>query len=293
MPILPNGTTKTFKPPTGGSPRGWSFISTSIECWRKWAYRYVFNLFPVKVHDALNLGSAYHALMEGKTLEEVAKLFPDHVTDAKTLQDRRMKGPPLPANSEAVIEQEFELFDGLMTSKPDRIEKSNGKTIVRDFKTASSLSENDEMAWNVDGGILGECLAAETDTALVDIVLKYQPKTGSGVKVVIVKLTDEKRDILHATVRDFWEQAEQRTKLLARMKGKTVDLDHAFPRQLKSCVGKYGPCPYYARCWSKGSMESMQYKLVEDAPRKWAEYGAGLSWQKALDTAFAVGKKDV
>lgn len=295
MPILPNGSSTKVEAPSGGSPRGWTFISTSIECWRKWAFRHVYGLYPVETSDALLLGSAYHALMEGKTLQEVSAAYPKHVGTAVELQRRRLAGPPLPANSEAVIEKEFNIFNGLMTSKPDRLEKQNGKVIVRDFKTASSFSDSDEEAWGADGGILGECIAGKTDTAIVDIVLKYQPKSGGGVKLVTVKLTKEKELVLKETVRNFWQQAEERVKQAAKPgKGDlNAVLANAFPQQLKSCVGKYGKCPYYARCWQKGTADSMLYRSSDEPPFRWAKHAGGIDWQKHLDKAYELGKKGV
>lgn len=288
MPILPNGASFQSSSIAGGSPRGWSFISTALTCWRWWALRYVFGLRPAETADALLLGSAYHAFMEGKSEAEVTREFPEHASDAKQLFERRKKGPPLPANSEVVIENEFSIFDGLMTSKPDRIERHAGKTIVRDFKTSSFFSENDEDSWGIDGGILGECVAANTDTALVDIVLKYQPKTGPGVKVVKVTLTPEKHGALRSQVDQFWTDAEWRVKTAAKLK--TLD---AFSQNLKGCIGKYGPCPYYARCWKRGQPESMMYRLPEQPPRNWATYGPGITWGKALEAVNAKLKKEV
>lgn len=286
MPILPNGVTSEVAAPSGGSPRGWTFISTGIECWRKLAFQHVFGLIPYKKADALLLGAAYHLFQEGKSMAEVVRAFPDHAVDGHILFLRRQKGPPLPKlGASVIVEKEFTIFGGLMTSKPDRIEQRNGKPIVRDFKSAATFSEHDDEYWNADGGILGECIAAGTDKAIVDIVRKYEGKSGPDTKLVEVTLTPEKEHALLNVVKQFWADFEWRTKEVAKRKELT-----AYSQNLKACVGKYGPCPYYARCWKKGKPESMHFKLVEPN-RRWANHAGGIDWQKALDKAFDVGRK--
>lgn len=298
MPILPAGVTSpaAFKPPSGGSPRGWTFISTAMTCWYRWAQQHVFGLHSLQVSPALGLGSAYHAFMEGKVTAEVARDFPQHVDAASLLADRRKRGPPLPEGPDVVVEKEFPIFKGWMTSKPDRIEKHGEKVVVRDFKTASNLSEHDEENWNIDGGILGECMAAKTDTAVVDIIVKYPPKSGVGVKLVNVTLTPEKERVLRNAVMEFWREAEERTAVVARADPRDVkDIitsPKAFVQNLKGCVGKYGPCPYYARCWSKGKPESMFYAQVQPEWR-WAKYKPAITWMKSLEAAYEKGRKHV
>ena len=293
MPITPNGEenapdVQLVPAPSGGTPRGWTFIGTGFECWLKWAYKYVFGLSPAKKSPALDLGSAYHMLMEGKSFEETEAAFPGFITEAKRLFEVRKKGPPLPPNTKAIIEKAFSIFDGRMTSKPDRIEKSGNRHLARDFKTAFTHSEHDELVWNVDGGILGECIAADTDTALVDIVTKRE-NASVGTKIVTAKLTPTKRFVLEQMVDAFWQQAEERTKQLAKVKKPTrEDVFKAFMPNLKGCVGKFGPCPYYQRCWGQPP-ESMLYKHTEP-PREWAEFSPVIKWRKALDTAYAKAK---
>lgn len=194
----------------------------------------------------------------------------------------------MPTNDVSIIEKEFDIFDGLMTSKPDRIEtQKNGRVVVRDFKTASQLSENDEENWNVDGGILGECMAGQTDTAIVDIIVKYEPKSGNGIKLVTVTLTPEKQVALHDTVAQFWADAQWRTKEAAKLGSL-----QPFSKNLKACSGKYGLCPYYARCWGKGKPESMLYRFSAEKPWRWALHAGGIKWQKALETVYTKLKKE-
>lgn len=286
MTIKANGAAD-FKAPTGGSPRGWSFIGSASECWTRWAYRYVYGLYPATTPDYFDLGSAYHALQEGKTVDEVKALYPEHLEEAQRLLKQRQKGPPLPPAKS--IEETVVLFGGLMTSKPDRVEQSGTRTIVRDFKTAAMFSKNDEQAWGVDGGILGECIAGETDTALVDIVSKqYDAKVPT--KIVTVKLTPEKRTALERTVKQFWGEAEQRTRSVAAAKPTRDLVLSVYTQNLKGCVGKYSVCPYYARCWERGSQASMLYKQSTEPPRNWAEFKPAISWRKALDTAYSKTK---
>jgi hypothetical protein len=257
----------------GGSPRGWSFISTGLACWRKWFFQYVLGLYPTKPSDALSLGAAFHMYMEGRPTEEVAAAFPEYAVEAKRLADaRRAKGPPLPPA--VCVEKEFVILDGYMTSKPDRIEMRGDKPIVRDFKTSYALSEKDEETWNVDGGILGECIAADTDECLVDITSKRQ--SAPEVKVVKVTLTPAKREALASAVQLFWREAEARVTRLAKdLSPKSPEaFDVHAPRSLASCVGKYGTCPYYARCWGRPP-ESLLYYYSEEPPNRWVEMEQG------------------
>lgn len=259
MPILPPGTKKPALE-VGGSPRGWSFIGTGLSCWRKWAFKYLVGLNPAATKDYFDLGSAYHALMEGRGTSEVMRMYPNHIEAAVELQQARLKkGPPL---SEALaVEREHILFNGKMTSKPDREEEGR----IRDFKTAMTFSDNDEAAWNVDPGILGECLAAGVSEGIVDIVSK-RVDSDKRVKLVTVKLTAEKVHALQSMVNDFWETLERRVKKAA---GSPVPAaPNAFPMALNACVGKYGKCDYYDRCHGKPP-ESMLYRLSETPPRLW------------------------
>jgi len=292
MAIIPNGS-KSFVAPTGGSPRGWSFIGAALDCWSRFAKRYVYGLYPLITPDYFDLGSAYHALQEGKSEAEVGRLYPEHLVEAKRLVAVRAKGPPMPPLSKVVAEKELPIFGGLMTSKPDRIEKSGTRHIVRDFKTSFMFSKNDEQHWGVNGGLLGECIAGDTDTALADIVTKREDAQ-VGTKMVTVKLTPDKRAVLEYTVQRFWKDLEARTKLLAKAKKPTPQhVMEAFTPNMNACVGKYSVCAYYARCWEKGTAESMQYVMSEKPPRNWAEYKPVITWREQLDAAYEKTKRMV
>ena len=297
MPILPNEV-KSFKAPTGGSPRGWTFISTGLNCWRSFFYRYIVGLFPVKPADALLLGSAYHLFHEGEDFKTVEGKFPGYALEAQKMFDLRMqKGPPMPGvgDEAVVVEKEFSIFGGLMTSKPDRIEGKGASVIVRDFKSAMTFSENDELMWNTDGGIIGECIAGKTSKAIVDIQKKVKPREdgslpdGPYTKIVTVRLTDEKVEALKTSVEFFWQELEARV-LYVSTDVNGGSLNTHFPKNLKGCVGKYGPCPYYARCWKRGSAESFLYKHA-GPPRNWAKYKPAVKYMKALDKVAEMGMK--
>jgi hypothetical protein len=259
MPIAPKGEKPTTSAPTGGSPRGWSFIG-SAKCWRRWALKHLVGVRPATTKDYFALGSAYHALMEGQTDATVRAAYPDQYEQAKELHQTRMKkGPPL--GKALAVEAEHAIFGGLMTSKPDREEQG----LIRDYKTAMMFSDNDDAAWNVDPGILGECVAANVERASVDIISK-RVDASKRVKLVEVTLTETKRHALEVLVNDFWEQVEYRVKKAA---GKDPKLAaNAFPMNLGDCVGKYGQCEFYARCHGRPP-ESLLYKVAEEPPRTW------------------------
>lgn len=245
----------------GGTARGWSFISTALVCWRLWLMKYLFHLYPAKSQAHFGLGSAYHAIHEGVPEPEIAAAFPEHIVEAKRLVAVRMKdGPPLPAAVEKEVQHT--ILEGKMTSKPDRVE--SGKKVIRDFKTAANFSEWDEEIWNTDGGILGEILAVGAERALVDIVRKTKESASPTknrtpqVKVVSVKMTPEKKRALTAIVTDFWTQLRMRMAQLEAARETAGDdpealataVDTAFPPNIKAgCVGRYGPCSHFDRCW--------------------------------------------
>ncbi|MDE2022387.1 MAG: hypothetical protein KGI71_05765, partial [Patescibacteria group bacterium] len=271
----------------GGTPRGWTLIS-SEECARRLFLRYVIGLYKAEPQDHFSVGSSYHAFMEGKSAAEVEKVFgKKHATEGARLANiRRTQGAPL-AQATAV-EKQSTILGGLMTSKPDREELVNGKRVVRDFKTAMMLSsrvdgvDKDERYWNVNGGIIGECLAADTDTALVDIVRKTPGSPST--KLVVVKVDRRKAEALKAHAAEFWRQLEERLgelagkdRVIAKWVLKQMDekalrearelLNATFPPSLTACVGKY-ECDYYDRCFGSPPA-SLMFKLGATVPRKW------------------------
>lgn len=251
--------------PSGGTPRGNSFISAAASCWWLWALRYLGGIVPTKARPPLDFGSAYHAVLEGQDVEAIRAWAPDYVDAAVALvAQRRREGPPLP--SPTAIEETHTIFEGLMTSKPDREELVDGKRVVRDFKTTMRFSKTDEAYWAIEPGIIGEMVAHDTDTALVDVIRKL-PGTDSNVRIFTVRLTPQKKAALQGAVVDFWQQVLWR---LSRVKKRPTEatIREVFPKQLKSCVGKYGPCDYYERCWGTG----LGHLLYETRPRSaWAK----------------------
>ncbi len=280
MDILPKGA-EAEPQAVGGSPRGASFLNATA-CWYAWALKYLAGYLPLAHADYFDLGSAYHALMEGQSADAVRSMFPEQLEDAALLHARRIKGPPL--GNAVAKEKEVVLFDGLLTSKPDRVEKgADGRPFARDYKTAAHFSKHDEKSWGVDVGILGEIASTakvknpETldgelqlpHHGIVDIISK-SATTAPFVKLVRVELTLEKYAALEHYVRDVWSKLTLKLTVLAKFGKKADPRDGAkvFPRNLSKCMGEYGPCPYYAHCWGK-LPESAMFKFAKEPPRRW------------------------
>jgi hypothetical protein len=66
-------------------------------------------------------------------------------------------------------------------------------------------------------------------------------------------------------VTDFWQELRTRLMLAADTQERVMV---QFPQNLTGCVGKYGPCEYYARCWGKPP-ESLLY--TETGLGRWAK----------------------
>lgn len=274
MDILPKGADPEPQS-IGGSPRGASFLK-STACWYAWALRYLVGYLPLARADYFDLGTAYHALMEGRSAEEVRQEYPDHLEEAFKLYKQRVGGPPIgPALAK---EKEVVLFGGLLTSKPDRVEKgSDGRPFARDYKTAAHFSKHDEASWGVDLGILGEVAStAEMPNGervfphygIVDIISKSASKP-PFVKLVRVELSFSKYAALESTVRGIWGEIQHRVIGLARaVKSDVHAPSKLFPRDLTKCMGEYAPCPYYAHCWGK-LPDSVMYKFAKNPPRRW------------------------
>lgn len=280
MPITKDSA-PTAAPPPGGTPRGNTFLSLAASCWWAWALKYLAGIVPVKTRDALNFGSAYHAVLEGQDIEAIRAWAPDFVDAAKRLADRRLKeGPALPEAH--AIEKTHSIFDGLMTSKPDREE--NGA--VRDFKTAMMFTKHDDAYWDVEPGIIGEMVAQGVRRAVVDVMRKENGRSENGSsasspnRIFHVELTDKKEEALRLAVEDFWRQLLWRLERVQKAKGdRSSAVRAAFPKQLKSCVGKYGLCDYYDRCWGKG-LEMLLYKKKEGFDHSWATGSIKLPGEK-------------
>lgn len=270
MAILARDEVRTKSSPIGGSPRGGTFLK-SARCWRRWAARYLVGLVPATTKAHFDLGSAYHALMEGKSPSEVEALYgPEHLEVAQELAATRLKGPPLGAAT--AVEKEHTILNGMMTVKPDREEGQGPTALMRDYKTTSNFSDNDDAVWNTDPSIIGEMMGMGAVRGVVDLVLK-RPEAARRVKLVNVSLTPAKEVALAAMQLDFWEQLTRRVNKVALV---TLDagpvttglINEAFPPNLYECTHKYGLCEYYFRCWGKAP-ESLSYKLTPEAPRAW------------------------
>jgi len=237
---------------TEGTPVGWSFFGTALDCWFRFFLRYVEGLEPRRIANYFALGSAYHGLHEGKTDGQIASGGAElqvELPEAKRLHAARMKGPPMP---EAVaVEQTIYIEDGplkdLFSSRPDRLEQSpRGGKQTRDFKTAGAERQTDGDYWNVNGEILGQILATGAVKAIVDVITKTKvPK----IRQYEVRMTDAKRAAFETLILDIVEQI--RVKMRRWKAGE--DAATSFPKNIKACVVLGQRCPYYEHCWGSGA----------------------------------------
>lgn len=298
---------RTRGPIPGGSPRGWSFWSCAEQCWRKFLLKYICGLEPVEISDPLVIGTIYHALLDNWAPEAIAGWGPkyaEHIELGKRLYDARLKGPPLPKATAS--EKQHTLAFG-MTSKPDREEKTfGGVPTIRDFKSTAFFSENDEYAWNTNGGIIGEALAVGASKAIVDVICKASGDSFGRVQQFEIDIDERHKEALEQAVQDARselhmrveealaagmhepEGAETQTGALAQ---RQTALRASFPKRLSSCVGKYGLCDYYHRCWSDGP-EKHLFKVNEKRAGVWLddEADAGLETKvKKVRALFSKG----
>lgn len=273
MPILTNAQkteASNDTPFVGGSARGWTFISTGLRCWWAFLLRYIVGIVESVRPPYFDVGSVMHGLHEGIPKEKLSDEFrePAVFEEGQKLYELRIrKGPPLPKAT--AVEKTVPIFGGLMTSKPDRVEDF----AIRDFKSALYFSKNDQFTWTVDGGIIGEAVSANMNVAIVDITSKSAARSeengkvpASPVKVVTVTVKDTHRKALERLVKHFWVQLESKLKAAKVTKPEAQPLEELFPRNLLGCVGKYGPCPYYARCWGIPP-ESLMYVKARGTDR--------------------------
>lgn len=263
--------TKSSKSSTGGTPIGWSFYSTALECWRRWYLRYFEGWLQIKGNTYQPLGTAYHALQEGRTPKEIIAMGPEYVIalpQAKQLYEARQSGPKLyPAKA---IEKTIIVADGplagIFSSKPDRIELDGKKTIVRDFKTAKRLYDNDQDKWDVNGEIIGEMLAAHASEAVVDIVTTgdVHPK----VRVIRVGMTPEKKAAFERLILAVFAQVTVNSKALYA----GTEPEVVCPRNLNHCAFPVR-CQYYDWCWGGGALARAMFTQKREMT---------VGWQKLL-----------
>lgn len=269
---------KELAEPQGATLVGWSFWSLALQCWHAFALRYLMGLQPAVQADYFSLGAAYHALLEGRSHEEISRwgiAFLEALPEAQRLYEARLKdGPKLPPAKE--IEKTHHLRDIPMTSRPDREEPGSGieqdksfatnpflqpsaptENSVRDYKTAAFFGKDDQAFWDVNGEIIGEMLAGGVQHATVDVINKSNGET----KIVEVKLTPVKAAALKALILDLEAQLRARLKGAASKNGGALQ---NFPRSLQ-CIGKYGKCKYYDFCWG-GRINRMAYSQVDVKP---------------------------
>lgn len=244
----------TTEPPTG-SPLGWTFWSYTT-CWFRWAQRYILGLHgPKKSHFAL--GSVYHALLEGVPEETIISWgveFESQLSDAKRLYRARLdRGPPM--GEPLYLERTLGVPNIPMTSKPDREEKTVG---VREFKTSGWHGRYDAEGWAIHGGMLGELIASGRDKGVVDVI----DKSNGSTTIYPVEVTPRKKLALESLIRSLARELRARLTLVVTRGAPPrplSQLHEAFPRDLRHCVTRFGPCEYYARCWGS-VLDGMVYR---------------------------------
>ena len=259
-PAQPEKKKRTRGPVPTGTPRGWTLWSTASTCWRLFLLKHVLALFPVKLAEPLIVGTLYHALLDNWSVDGLKTFGPEyieHIPLAVKLYEARLSGPPLPKATAA--EKTHTLAFG-MTSKPDREELGFGrKPIVRDFKSAAFFSDHDDKRWQTNGGIIGEVIAVPgAEMAIVDVICKREGDSFGRVQQFEVPVGEREREALEQQVNDLRSQIHMRVDeaveaaALNDVTARAKLLKQAFPKNLNGCVGHYGPCSHYDRCWSNG-----------------------------------------
>lgn len=260
--------------PPSGSALGWTFWSTAAGCWRAFFFRYILTFIPAATQEHFVLGTVYHALHEGLTEAEICSwgdVWEKALPEAKHLYTARLeKGPPLPKCD--AVERTIDVPGLAMTTKPDREERTFGnKPMPRDFKTSGWYGKWDDHFWHVNGQIIGQMLGTGSETARLDLIHKRTGET----KIIDVKLTEEKAAALSSMIHDLEQQLRARLGTLQDFGPalNSADVNEAFPPNTTNCVTKYGPCPFYARCWGEKS----------DPARLMFKESKNFSWAKKLD----------
>ena len=297
--------------PAGGTQIGWSFYSSFERCRRLWFLRYVLQMYPREVAWELAVGTVYHALMEGISLAEIhtwGEIYIRALPLAQKLHEHRTKkGPPL--GTVVSKEQVFEVegkndpLAGKYTSKPDRIEQSvdvvkmyasaepvdvsdgppappiTAPRIVREFKTAATLRDTDDVMWRINGEVIGEMVTSGLKEVVVDIISKFEQPSVSQIQV---ELTPVKERAWRGLVEDAVMEVELRLfKLLRELKERDekvfledsplVDTAGAFPRRLNECVSYSGRvCDYYKLCWQNETGSARGDYIKKSKPAPWA-----------------------
>lgn len=246
--------------PGTGTPRGSTFWTTTQTCWRLFLLKHILALFPVKEPDFLILGTLYHALLDGWAAETLATRGPEyapHVPLAVKLYEERMSGPPLP---KATASEKMRTLPFGMTAKADREELGLGKKkVIRDFKSTIFFSEHDDKQWRVNLGILAEAMGIGAEKAIVDVICKREGESFGRVQQFEVEVGDREREAVEQLVNDARLEIHARVDEACGVlqeesnpEKRATRLRAAFPKRMPSCVGKYGPCHYYERCWGDG-----------------------------------------
>ena len=279
QPAQPSKKRTRGTAPTG-TPRGSTFWGTTQTCWRLFLLKHVLALFPVKTPDPLLIGSLYHALLDNWSVEGLhtfGEEYRPHIPLAVKLYEARLKGPPLP---KATASEKTRTLPFGMTAKADREELGLGKKrSIRDFKSTAFFSEHDDKQWAVNLGILAEAMGNDAENATVDVICKREGESFGRVQQFEVKVGDREREAVEQLVNDARIEIHSRVDEAHAVLVPDVwpqppevqkKLKAAFPKRMPSCVGKYGPCSHYDRCWADGP----ERHLFEAKPRK------GYAWVK-------------
>lgn len=274
-PAQPNAKKRTRGPVPTGTPRGWSFFAITERCWREFLLKFIIGLYPISTKEPLVLGTIYHALLDDWAPEAIASWGPEYAALlewGQKLYAARLKGPPLPKATAS--EKQHTLPFG-MTSKPDREEKHfGGKPIIRDFKSTAFFSDNDAKSWATNGGIIGEAVAVGATKAIVDVINKNveSPTQFGRVQQFEVEIGEAQVEALEQAVADARMEIHMRVDEALKAEGGKA-LRQAFPKRLSSCVGRYGVCDYYERCWGSGPEKHLFEERVKNAHRWLADEG--------------------
>ena len=259
--------------PPGGSPVGWTLYSTALKCWRMFFLRYMMGLTTPTTPPELLIGSIYHALMDGKDEGEIKSWgseWVEHFQTGKALYDERTRPerPPLPKVfvSEQTAEMpEGNTLHGRFTSKPDRIEGKGNQRSIREFKTAGTLHDADDLRWAIDGEVIGEMITTGVNDVTVDIITKGEQ---TRVRQLQVTMTEKKRSAWLGLIEDLVLQIRHRVFEYERNPIEAAE-DLHFPRSLPSCVSYGGTvCPFYTYCWTEGASKLLYKKKPNTAWRE-------------------------
>ena len=234
--------------PLSDTRPGWSFYEAADTCWRYFFHRYVEPQSAPVTPPHLLIGTAYHALHEGKgeELKKNGQLAPHMVEAARLYTARLKRGPPLPP---ALAREQTVgckgALEGIFFSTPDVVEAQG----VRDFKTAARLYGDEREKWAVSGEIIGELVATGAEKATVDVVTKEKtPRFG----LFEVRLTGKKQEGFERLILNLLVDMRRRYERAQESVDAGKQDPVLWPTSFSSCY-RYGkPCSFLNLCWGDG-----------------------------------------